>query len=355
VTVFYGFGDASGSGFGDTLHTPEGVIFRAGIWGDDLQSQSSNYRELFNLTEAMEEHVATLRFPHLTHLVQTLESTVNQESWAAAEIFLFTDNAVAESAFYKGSSSSRPLFELILRLRKLELAYSLSLHIIHVSGLRMQAQGTDHLSRGILHSGVLSGASMLDFIPLHLSATDRSKTIVPWCLSWLPPRCRIVPLQPQDWYFKGQGLIGGSSNLDGVWQPGSVPDDTEDCYLWTPPPAAADAAIEQLAFSRHKRPSLLHLFVCPRLMTHLWRKRLFKTADVLFVLPAGHRNAVWAYDMFEPLLVGICLPFLPASPWSRRSTDAVLAVAGQLSSLRSHPERDERAILRELWGSSGGA
>lgn len=116
VTVFYGFGDASGSGFGDTLHTPEGVIFCAGIWGDDLQSQSSNYRELFNLTEAMEEHVATLHFPHLTHLVQTLESTVSQESWAAAEIYLFTDNAVAESAFYKVSSSSRPLFELILRL-----------------------------------------------------------------------------------------------------------------------------------------------------------------------------------------------------------------------------------------------
>ena len=48
----------------------------------------------------MEEHVAPLRFPNLTHLVQTLESTVNQESWAAAEIYLFTDNAVAESAFY---------------------------------------------------------------------------------------------------------------------------------------------------------------------------------------------------------------------------------------------------------------
>jgi len=60
--------------------------------------------------------MATLHFPHLTHLVQTLESTVSQESWAAAEIYLFTDNAVAESAFYKVSSSSRPLFELILRL-----------------------------------------------------------------------------------------------------------------------------------------------------------------------------------------------------------------------------------------------
>lgn len=179
--------------------------------------------------------------------------------------------------------------------------------------------------------------------------------LVAFSLHWLPSHCRIVPLQPQDWYFKGQGLICGSSNLDGVWQPGSVPDDTADCYLWTPPPAAADAAIEQLAFSRHKRPSLLHLFVCPRLMTHLWRKRLFKTADVLFVLPAGHRNTVWADSMFEPLLVGICLPFLPVHPLSRRSTDAVLAVAGQLSSLRSHPERDERAILRELWGSSGGA
>ena len=37
------------------------------------------------------------------------------------ELFLFMDNSTAESAFDKGSSSSRLLFELVLRLRNLEM------------------------------------------------------------------------------------------------------------------------------------------------------------------------------------------------------------------------------------------
>lgn len=37
------------------------------------------------------------------------------------EVFLLTDNMVAKNAFYKGTSLSGTLFNLILRLRKLEL------------------------------------------------------------------------------------------------------------------------------------------------------------------------------------------------------------------------------------------
>jgi hypothetical protein len=40
---------------------------------------------------------------------------------AGREIFLFTDNSTAERAYYKGTSSAEPLFELVLRLRKLEI------------------------------------------------------------------------------------------------------------------------------------------------------------------------------------------------------------------------------------------
>jgi hypothetical protein len=124
VTVYYGFGDALGSSFGDTIMTSHGVLYRCGIWGDDLKNQSSNYRELFNLTEAMEAHVSNFTFPHLQHLVSALKQSASMESWISAEIFLFTDNAVAESAFYKGTSSNRLLFELVLRLRKLECVRS---------------------------------------------------------------------------------------------------------------------------------------------------------------------------------------------------------------------------------------
>ncbi len=354
ITVYYGFGDASGAGFGDTLLTPKGVTYRCGIWGDDLQAQSSNYRELFNLTEAMEAHAATFQFHHLQNLVTTLENMAGNDAWLSAEIFMFTDNAVAEAAFYKGSSSNKKLFELVLRLRKLEVNFSLRLHLIHVSGKRMQAQGTDHLSRGIMHTGVLGGVRMLDFIPLHLSAVDRSSTVVEWCTSWLPDHFSLALLGPQDWFFSGHGLSPGCANPDGVWQPVG-PLKSSTVSLWAPAPGAADAAVEQLAFSRHKRPGLAHIFVCPRLMTHLWRKRLFKTADITFALPAGFRPAVWPDVMFEPLIVGVCLPYSASPPWSCRSTPAVLEVVGELSGLRQDPERDERLVLRKLWGNSGGA
>jgi hypothetical protein len=38
-----------------------------------------------------------------------------------SEVFVFTDNHVAKRAFYKGTSKSRGLFELIVRFKKLEM------------------------------------------------------------------------------------------------------------------------------------------------------------------------------------------------------------------------------------------
>jgi hypothetical protein len=61
-------------------------------------------------------------------------------------------------------------------------------------------------------------------------------------------------------------------------------------FLWTPAPGG----------SRHKRPGLTHIFICPCLMSHLWRKHSFNTADITFALPAGFRLAVWPDLMFEP-------------------------------------------------------
>jgi hypothetical protein len=90
------------------------------------------------------------------------------------------------------------------------------------------------------------------------------------------------------------------------------------------------------------------------LMTHLWRKQLFKLADLVFTLPVAFQPAVWPHDMFEPLIVGILLPFLPHSPWSRRHTPSVLEVGRSLSGVFSALSGDECAILRKLWYEPGG-
>jgi len=127
LTAFYGFGDASSAGFGASVERPNGLHTRHGLWPRDAEDQSSNYRELKNLVDMVEE-----------------ES--NAGYLQGSELWLFTDNSTAESCFHKGGSSSRHLHDLVLRLRKLELDARFTLFVVHVAGTRMIAQGTDGLS-----------------------------------------------------------------------------------------------------------------------------------------------------------------------------------------------------------------
>ena len=81
-SVCYGFGDASGAGFGSTFTSPEAIRYRHGIWGRDEEGNSSNWREL-------------------TNLVETLEEEATEERIQGCEIFMFTDNSTAEAAFFR--------------------------------------------------------------------------------------------------------------------------------------------------------------------------------------------------------------------------------------------------------------
>jgi hypothetical protein len=83
---------------------------------------------------------------------------------------MFTDNSTAEAAFYRGSLSNKLLFELVLRLKKLEMTAGLKIRLIHISGLRMIADGVDGLSPGSLTEGVMSGIPFLNFFPLNETA-----------------------------------------------------------------------------------------------------------------------------------------------------------------------------------------
>jgi hypothetical protein len=288
--VTYGFGDASGSGFGHTQLLPDGSIqFRHGTWGSDADCPTSNFRELVNLVTALEEGVRSGSLHH-------------------SEVFMFTDNTTAEGCFYKGNSPSRQLFSLVLRLRLLEMTGQVRLHMIHVAGSRMIAQGTDGLSCGAYAKGVMAGTSMISFIPLHLDAIHQLPQLLEWVNSWSP--ASITPLTPEGWYTDGHGLdctaIAGP-----VWEPQPS---SQQVFLWTPAPAAAYAAVDELSLSRLKRPHLLHVFLCPRLCTHMWRKKLFKVTDVVLELPSGPRPE-WPACMHEPLILAFVLPFIPHPPW----------------------------------------
>jgi hypothetical protein len=93
-------------------------------------------------------------------------------------VFIFTDNSTSEAVFWKGTSTSPLLFELVVRLRKLEMDHSILLHVVHVAGKRMIDQGTDGLSRADHSTGVVVGRDIHHWVPLNKGALERLSGLV---------------------------------------------------------------------------------------------------------------------------------------------------------------------------------
>jgi hypothetical protein len=260
-----------------------------------------------------------------------------------AEMFMFTDNSTAESAFHNGTSSSATLFELVVRLRKIQLFHGVKIHLIHVSGKRMISQGTDGISRGNLLEGVMSGKDMLEFVPISQSVCDRSPRFLEWMKSWIGMN-DIEPLSPYEWTTRGQGL--GKElwkNTDGVLFPIKGEENT---FIWSPAPCIADVAIEYLRMSIHRRPQNVHFFVCPKLMPYKWRRGLLKSCDFSFYVDPGCDH--WPVEMFEAVLVGVYLPLLPCFPWTFRKSKSVLEVERTLRHVQKSKARSQGSVLREF-------
>ena len=262
LEALYIFGDASGLGFGSSWLSGRHIRYRFGVWGGDSKtSTTSNYRELHNL-------------------VETLERSGLDGELKGKEIFLFTDNSTAESIAAKGSSTSPLLFELVTRLYKLSMNFMCLVNIISVAGMKMIEQGTDGLSRGDLLEGVLNGQRMLSFIPLHLSALDRALSLKNWISSWVGTGRQesIEFLSHKGWFERGHDINGYRVNCDGR----KLPTYLKGIFIWTPPPAAARQALEELRQARHKRQVSTHVFIVPHLMAPEWKTQLYKTADLIF-------------------------------------------------------------------------
>ena len=231
-------------------------------------------------------------------MVESLEKASEAGLLTNTEVWLFTNNTTAETAYFRGFSKSRQLHGLVLRLRLLEMRLGIIIRAIDVSGKRMIQVGVDGVSRGDLNAGVLAGANMPSFVPLHLSAVDRSEELLSWLLSWTGNN--TVVLGKSDW-----------------------PRPHSNCgtYVWAAAPAAAGAALEWLGESIHKRPTSVHVVVIPRLFTLTWRKQLGKTADCLLTIPLG--CLVWQTDNLEPLVLAISLPLSRLPPWRFRNSPLV--------------------------------
>lgn len=100
----------------------------------------------------------------------------------------------------------------------------------------------------------MKGRSMIEYIPLNLSAEERAPGITHWFAELLRVAGQEPKLlEPEGWFREGHG---------------------EGTFLWSPPPAACEVVVEQLGKARHKRPHCMHLVIVPRLMTGRWRRSL---------------------------------------------------------------------------------
>jgi hypothetical protein len=129
--------------------------------------------------------------------------------------------------------------------------------------------------------------------------------------AWCDAHLSVV--QPDDWF--------NMRNLTGP-------------RLWIPPPAAMLSVLEMFNEDRIVRPHLPHVFVVPRLMTHLWCKQLSKDADVV-VFNVACGPDFWPKEMHEPLVVLIVFPLTHLhryrGPWILKGTDAAVRLENRLS------------------------
>ena len=296
IKALYIFGDASGLGFGASWTSGKELKYRYGVWGLEVKEDStSNYRELRNL-------------------VETLERTGLDGELKGREIYVFTDNTTAESIAAKGSSTSPLLFELVVRLYKLSMKFLCSVNIIHVAGTRIIAQGSDGLYRGNLLEGVQRGEELLSFVPLHISALVRQPSLRQWISSWayttagsgatVQSIANVEFLQPEDWFLRSHDITGYTQNCDGR----TLPSYKKVVFVRSPPPAATRFVLEELRQARHKRQDSTHVFIVPKLMTAEWTTQLYKTADLIFHVPFGHKH--WPSRHHESLTIAVCFPYL---------------------------------------------
>lgn len=306
--VIYCFGDASKSGFGFTLEIDGHVYYNYGQWNAQVDDLSSNWREARNLLDS-------------------LRRAVEDHKLRGLELYIFTDNTTAEATFWKGWSQDKLLSGIVLEMRKLEMEHDLLLHIIHVSGTRMIGQGTDGMSRADHSTGVMDGDTMEQHIPLNESAFERSTKLEKlFRTSFEELKFRF--LKPKEW-FDEYHAFGN--------------------FVWTPPPAAAEAVVDLLEKARHKRPESLHLVLVPRIMTGRWRRMMTRTADYYFKIDWAD---CWDRKVYhEPLLCFVCLPFSISDPKLHDRKTLLDKMGGVLlqSELRKKNYAERWNLLRELF------
>ena len=274
-------------------------------------------------------------------MVIRLKRLINQGKIKnGSEVFIITDNEVSERIFYRGSSKSSTLHDLVVSLRKEEIENQLIIHVCWVSGKRMIKLGVDGLSRGDSASGVMVGNNLLDLLPFNESALVRHPPLRNYITSWVKNS-----LSSKNWRFLT--VEGWFDDVFTHEDENKAFDAHVGSWIWSPPPCLANIALEQLCEAKHIFPASSHIFVCPALMTAYWRKTLGKIADTSFTVKPG--SSIWPFEMLEPLTIAFVKPLLPHSPWKHSRLPIVAEWESEMYTMQPRYLKDVRDHMRKFW------
>jgi hypothetical protein len=203
----------------------------------------------------------------------------------------------------------------------------------------MIASGIDALSRGEVHVNSLENC-VTTIMPLHLSPTQRSVSIIKWLDHWMQGSYRLTT--PHNWFHEAQQWGEYEKNL------------MPTTWVWDLPPAAALHALEELGNARLKRHNILRgVVLIPHLLSHEWFRRFSRIVDVYFHIPAGSIPE-WPIEMHESLTVGLYLPLFRYQPWDWKRVPFMVPFGNTMSSMHRIGDTSARDILREFWEASSG-
>jgi len=179
----------------------------------------------------------------------------------------------------------------------------------------------------------MGGQDPLFNIPFHIGADEWSNAglVGTWVRSW--------------WCSKKGADFGGLPLTQVTKDTMFELRDLKATRLWMLPPSAVEVALELLCEDHLTHPQWPHVFVIPRLMTHLWLwcKDRTKNADLLFTVPA--QVPFWTARQFEPLIVAIVLPLMHVPSYTGPGWSGELTRG---SKLNRHFEEDSRARVRPM-------
>ena len=161
--------------------------------------------------------------------------------------------------------------------------------MIQLTGTRIIEAGIEGLSRGDNLGGMMRVLNLLQFVPLDQKALVRSTKLYPGIRTW--------------W---GESLTSISAKYCFKHKDNNI--------MWSPPLNAAETALELLFEKRLQQQYKSHLIPVTWKMYFLWRKQMWKEADLLFNFPV--MIPFGGLGEHEPLIIALFLPNVSCRNWN---------------------------------------